>query len=61
LASEYGGLTLGRPHWMHFVADRLHTLKTTGDPWRSGSLQSRPPLALSWIEAAVDDSWVRKR
>jgi hypothetical protein len=59
LAFEYGGLTLGRSHWVYFVVDRLRGLQLTRDPWRSGPLRSRLQLALSWIEAAVDDSWIR--
>ena len=54
LAFEYGGLTLGRPHWVCFVVDRLRGLQRTGDPWRSGSPESRPQFDLTEIEAAVD-------
>ena len=61
LAFEYGGLTLGRPHWMYFVVDRLRGLQRTSDRWRTGPLETKPQLALSWIEAAADDSWSRKR
>jgi hypothetical protein len=60
-AFEYGGLTLGRPHWVCFVVDRLRGLQRTNDPWRSGSRQSRPESDLTEIEAAVDDSWSRER
>jgi hypothetical protein len=55
-AFEYGGLTLGRPHWIWFVVDRLRDLRRTGDPWRSGSLESRPQFDLTDIEASVVDS-----
>lgn len=61
-ALEYGGLTLGRPHWVCFAVDRLRGLQRAGnDPWRTDSLESRPPFGLTEIEAAVDDSWVRNR
>jgi hypothetical protein len=53
LAFEYGGLTLGRAHWVCFAAHRLRGLQRTGDPWRSGSLESRPQVDLRDIEAAV--------
>jgi hypothetical protein len=55
-ALEYGGLTLGRPHWVWFGVDRLRVLERTGDPWRSGALGSRPQFDLTEIEAAVDDT-----
>jgi len=58
-AFEYGGMTLGQPHWVCFVVDRLRRLQRIGDRWRSGSLESRPQFDLGEIEAAVDDSWVR--
>jgi len=61
VAFEYGGLTFGRPDWIGFVADRLRSLQRTADPWRSGPLESRPQFDFTEIEAAVDDSWVRKR
>ena len=57
LAFEYGGLTLGRPHWVCFVVDRLRRLQRTGDPWRTGSLASRPQFDLTELEAAIDNSW----
>lgn len=57
IAFEYGGLTLGRAHWMWFAVDRLRGLKRTCDPWRSGSVESRPQFDLMEIEAAVDNSW----
>jgi hypothetical protein len=60
-AFEYGGLTLGRPHWVCFAVDRLHGLRRTGDPWRSGRLESRPQFDLTEIEVAVDDSWSGRR
>jgi hypothetical protein len=60
-AFEYGGLTLGRPYWVWFAVDRLRGLQRTEDPWRSGSLQTRPHLDLTEIEAAVDGSWLKKR
>ena len=47
LAFEYGGLTLGRPHWVCFVVDRLRELQWTGDPWRSGPRESRPHFDLT--------------
>ena len=53
-AFEYGGLTLGRPHWVWFAVDRLRALRRTGDPWRSGSPESRPQFNLTEVEAAVD-------
>lgn len=56
LAFEYGGLTLGGTHWMSFAVDRLRDLQLTGDPWRSGSRESRPRFDLTDIEAAVGDS-----
>jgi hypothetical protein len=56
LAFEYGGLTLGRCHWMSLAVDRLRDLQPTGDPWRSGARESRPRFDLTDIEAAVDDS-----
>jgi len=59
-AFEYGGLTLGRPHWVCFVVDRLRDLQRTGLPWRSGPLKSRPQFYLTAIGAAVDDSWSKK-
>jgi hypothetical protein len=59
-AFEYGGMTLGRPHWVCFVVDRLRGLERSADQWRSGSLKSGPQFDLVEIEAAVDDSWVRK-
>jgi len=52
-AFEYGGLTLGRAHRVCFAAHRLRCLKPTDDPWRSGSLESRPQVDLRDIEAAV--------
>jgi len=52
-------MTLGQPHWVCFVVDRLRRLQRIGDRWRSGSLESRPQFDLGEIEAAVDDSWVR--
>jgi len=58
-ALEYGGMTLGRPHWVCFAVDRLRSLRQTGDPWRTGSLTSRPQFYLTEIEVAVDDCWVR--
>lgn len=60
-AFEYGGLTLRRSHWVWFEVDRLRGLQRTGDPWRSGPLESRPQFDLRVIEAAVDDSWARNR
>jgi hypothetical protein len=59
-AFEYGGLTLGRSHWMWFDVDRLRDLRPTEDPWRSGPLDSRPRLDLTDIEAAVNDSSPRR-
>lgn len=61
IAFEYGGVTTGLTHWMWFYVDRLHGLQRTGDPWRIGPVGNRPQLDLAKIEAAVDDSWVRKR
>lgn len=61
IAFEYGGLTLGQPHWVCFVVDRLHGLQRTGDPWRTSSLESRPQFDLAELEAAVDSSWSKKR
>ena len=61
IAFEYGGLTLGRPNWACFVVDRLRGLQRIGDPWRSGSPESRPECDLTEIEAAVDESWVGTR
>jgi hypothetical protein len=55
-AFEYGGLTLGKPHWVWFPVDRLRDLRRTGDPWCSGSLESRPQVDLTDIEAAVVNS-----
>jgi hypothetical protein len=55
-AFEYGGLTVGRSHWVWFVVDRLRDLQQNEDPWRSGSRASRPPFGLTDIEADVDDS-----
>jgi hypothetical protein len=55
-AFEYGGLTLGRAHWMCFAVHRLRGLQRTADPWHSGSLMSRPQFDLTEIEAAVNDS-----
>ena len=60
-AFEYGGLTLGQPHWVCFLVDRLRGLQRTRDPWCSGSLESRPQLGLTEIEAAIDESWSKKR
>ena len=60
-AFEYGGLTLGRAHWVCFAVHRLRGLQRTGDPWRSGSLESRPQVDLRDIEAAVDDSSSTRR
>ena len=57
LAFEYGGLTLGRAHWVCFAVHRLRGLQPTADPWRSGSPEGRPPFELTDIEAAVADSW----
>jgi hypothetical protein len=56
---EYGGLTLGRAHWVCFAVHRLRRLKRTEDPWRSGSRESRPPFDLTEIEAAVNDNSLR--
>ena len=56
IAFEYGGLTLGQLHWVYFVVDRLRGLQQTGDPWRSGPLESRPQFNVTEIEAAIDDS-----
>jgi hypothetical protein len=53
---EFGGLTVGRAYWVCFAVHRLRGLKRTGDPWRSGTLKSRPQFDLTEIEAAVDDS-----
>ena len=58
-AYEYGGLTLHRPHWVYFVVDRLRALRRTGDPWRTGPLETRPQVDLTEIEAAIDASWMR--
>src|SRR3954447_17806818 len=55
-AFEYGGLTLGRAHWMCFAVHRLRGLQRTADLWQSGSLASRPQFDLTEIEAAVNDS-----
>lgn len=55
-AFEYGGLTLGTPHWMWFPVDRLRGLQRNADPWCTGSPESRPQYDLSEIEAAVDGS-----
>jgi hypothetical protein len=55
-AFEYGGLTLGRAQWVWFAVDRLRDLRRTGDPWCSGSLESRPQVDLTDIVAAVVDS-----
>ena len=60
-AFEYGGMTLGRSHWVCFAVDRLRGLQLTSDRWRSGSLESRPQLDLTEIEAAVDHGWSKKR
>lgn|SRR6185312_8171018 len=60
IAFEYGGLTLGRPHWICLVLDRLRGLKRTGDAWRTGPLNYRPQFDLTEIEAAIDDSWSEK-
>lgn len=60
-AFEYDGLTLGRPHWVYFVVDRLRGLKRNADPWRPGSLESRPQLRLTEILATTGDSWSKKR
>jgi hypothetical protein len=60
LALEYGGLTLGRPHWVSFALHRLRGLqRAEDDPWRSGPVDSRPQLNLTKIDAAVDGAWVR--
>jgi len=56
-AFEYGGMTLGQAHWMWLAVHRLRDLQPTVDPWRSGSLESRPQFEPSEIEAAVDDTW----
>ena len=56
VALEYGDLS--QVHWVYFVVDRLRGLQSTGDPWFSGSKESRPQFALTEIEAAVDDSEV---
>lgn len=61
IAFEYGGMTLGRPHWVCFAVDRLRELQRNGDPWRTGSLESRPPFNLAELEAAIDRSWSKKR
>ena len=58
-AFEYGGLTLGRPRWICFAADRLRGLRRTGDSWPIISLESRPRVNLTEIEAAIDASWMR--
>ena len=60
LAFEYGGMTLGRPHWVCFEVKHLRGLQRTEDPWRSGCLQSRPQFDIE-IEAAIDEGWLRKR
>ena len=60
IAFEYGGLTLGRPNWVCLVVARLRGLQQTGDPWCSGSLETRPQWHLAEIEAAVDESWARE-
>ncbi len=54
---EYGGLTIGRAHWVCFAVHRLRGLKLNADPWRSGSLESRPHFDPTEIEAGVDDSF----
>jgi hypothetical protein len=61
IAFEYGGMTLGRAHWVCFAVDRLRGLQRTGDPWRSSCLEGRPQFNLTEIEVAVDDSWSSKR
>ena len=61
IALEYGGLTLGELHWVYFVVDRLRGLQQTEDPWRTGPLESRPQFDLTEVEAAIDDSWSKKR
>jgi hypothetical protein len=52
---EYGGLTLGRAHWVCFAVHRLRGLKRSADPWCTGSPKSRPQFDLAEIETAVDD------
>jgi hypothetical protein len=39
---------------------RLRALQPNSDPWRRGSLESRPQFDLVEIEAAVADCWSRK-
>ena len=54
---EYGGMTLGRAHWVCFAVHRLRGLQRNEDAWRSGSVESRPLLGLADIEAGVDESF----
>lgn len=56
VAFEYGGLTLGRAHWVCFALHRLRSLQRTGDPWRNGSLEGKPQFDLTEIEATVNDT-----
>ena len=60
VAFEYGGMTVGQSNWVCFAVDRLRALHLTSDPWRTGSLESRPTKAnLTDVEAAIDASWRR--
>ena len=60
VAFEYGGMTMGRAQWVCFEVHRLRALQPNSDPWRRGSLESRPHFDLAEIEVAVADSWSRK-
>ena len=51
---EYGGLTLGRAHWVCFAVHRLRGLEPNGDPWRSGSAENRPEFGPTDVEARVN-------
>lgn len=50
---EYGGLTLGRAHWVCFAVHRLRGLEPNEDPWRSGSPESRPKFGPTGIETGI--------
>ena len=52
---EYGGMTLGRAHWVCFGVHRLRRLRRIEDLWRTGSMESGCQFGLTEVDIVVDD------